>query len=43
MITADAEKVESVENRPSGVDLLIGKPFQLTELREAIGSMLRKE
>jgi len=42
MITADAEKVESL-NRPPGVDLLMGKPFQLTELREAIGSMLRKE
>lgn len=43
MITADAEKVESLENRPPGVDLLMGKPFQLNELREAIGGLFRKE
>jgi two-component system response regulator PrrA len=42
MVTADAEKL-SLENKPAGVDLLLGKPFQLAELREAIGAMLRKE
>jgi CheY-like chemotaxis protein len=42
MITADAEKVESTEDRPEGVDFLMGKPFQLTELREAVSKMLRK-
>jgi CheY-like chemotaxis protein len=43
MVTADAEKLESPDNKPSAVDLLLAKPFQLTELREAIGAMFRKE
>jgi CheY-like chemotaxis protein len=43
MITADAEKLESPAQKPAGVDLLIGKPFQLTELREAVSRMLRKD
>ena len=43
MITAAAEKVESLEDRPIGVDLIVAKPFQLAELREAIASLLRKE
>jgi CheY-like chemotaxis protein len=42
MVTADAEKVESRTNKPAGVDLLMGKPFQLAELREAVGRILRK-
>lgn len=42
MITAAVEKMDSMEDIPSAVDLLIGKPFQLEELREAIARMLRK-
>jgi len=43
MITAAPERVESLESIPTAVDLLIGKPFQLAELREAIANMLRKQ
>lgn len=42
MITAAAEKVNSMEDRPPGVDQLLSKPFQLLELREAISRMLQK-
>jgi CheY-like chemotaxis protein len=40
MITADAEKVESLEDRPAGVDFLMAKPFQLAGLRGAIIKVL---
>ena len=40
MITADAEKVESAEETPRGVDLLMAKPFQLADLREAVRKVL---
>jgi CheY-like chemotaxis protein len=43
MVTADAQKVESLEDKPAGVDLLMGKPFQLAELREAVSRISRKE
>jgi CheY-like chemotaxis protein len=42
MITADAEKVDSPEQKPSGVDLMVGKPFRLDELRDAVCRMLPK-
>ena len=42
MITADAGKVESPEQKPPGVDLLVGKPFQLEELRDAVSKVLPK-
>lgn len=42
MITADAEKLESLKENPPGVDLVIGKPFQLNELREAVSRVLLK-
>lgn len=42
MITAAPERVESLEQKPPGVDLLLGKPFQLLELREAVARMLQK-
>lgn len=42
MITADAEKLESLKENPPGVDLVIGKPFKLGELREAVSRVLLK-
>jgi CheY-like chemotaxis protein len=42
MITADAEKLEASASPPEAVDLLIGKPFQLAELREALAKVLLK-
>lgn len=42
MITADAEKQESLETKPPGVDLMVGKPFRLDELREAVSKVLVK-
>lgn len=42
MITADAEKVESMKENPPGVDLVIAKPFRLDDLREAVGRVLLK-
>lgn len=42
MITADAEKVESPGAKPSGVDLIVGKPFRLEDLREAVSNALLK-
>ena len=42
MITAAAEKVESPEQKPEGVDLLVGKPFRLDELRDAVSRVLPK-
>jgi two-component system response regulator FlrC len=41
MITADADKMEALECPPA-VDLLMGKPFQFTELREALNKLLVK-
>ena len=40
MITADAEKLESLEDRPEGVNLMMGKPFRLDDLREAVSRVL---
>ena len=42
MITADAETLESLKENPPGVDLVIGKPFQLEDLREAVSRVLLK-
>ena len=42
MITADAEKMEAVHTPPAGVDLLMGKPFRLDHLREALNTVLTK-
>ena len=42
MITADPEKIDSIAEPPPGVDLLIGKPFQLNELRDAVTKMMAK-
>jgi CheY-like chemotaxis protein len=42
MITADAEKVHSLEDKPPGVDLMVAKPFRLEDLREAVGKVLLK-
>lgn len=42
MITADAGKVESPELKPEGVDLVVGKPFRLEELRDAVSKVLPK-
>ena len=41
MITADAEKVE-MWDKPAGIDLLIAKPFQMEELRQAVNKVLGK-
>jgi len=43
MITADAEKVESLKENPLGVDLVIAKPFRLDDLREAVNRVLLKQ
>ena len=40
MITADAEKQDSVADLPPGVDLVMGKPFQLNELRDIVNRMM---
>ena len=37
---SDAEKVEAMEKPPPGVDLVVGKPFRLAGLREAIEKVL---
>lgn len=42
MITADAEKLESPENRPAEVDILLGKPFQIADLRDAMTRLMVK-
>ena len=42
MITADAAKVEQTDQRPVGVDLMMGKPFRLDDLREAVSKVLVK-
>ena len=42
MITADPEKIDAIAEPPPGVDLLMGKPFQLNELRDTVTKMLGK-
>ena len=42
MITADADKLDSSAQLPPAVDVLMGKPFQLDELREAVDRVLGK-
>jgi CheY-like chemotaxis protein len=42
MITADPEKLDSTTELPAGVDMIMGKPFQLTELRDAVSKALTK-
>ena len=42
MITADAEKMSSAEERPPAVDFLMAKPFQLSDLRDAVNKMMLK-
>jgi two-component system response regulator ResD len=42
MITGDAEKMENVHRPPVGVDFLMGKPFRLDHLREALKTVLVK-
>ena len=42
MITADAEKLDTMSELPAGVDLIMGKPFQLSELRDAVNKALAK-
>jgi CheY-like chemotaxis protein len=42
MITADAEKVESTEELPFGVNFMMAKPFQFSDLRDAINKMMLK-
>ena len=36
MITADAGKIESPGQKPACVDLVVGKPFRLDDLRNAM-------
>lgn len=42
MVTADAEKVETSSDKPVGVDLLMAKPFQMEELRQAVNKVVGK-
>jgi CheY-like chemotaxis protein len=42
MITADAEKLDTMSELPAGVDLIMGKPFQLADLRDAVNKALAK-
>lgn len=42
MITADPEKLDTSAPLPEAVDRLMGKPFQLVELREAVASVVLK-
>jgi CheY-like chemotaxis protein len=42
MITADAEKFSASGPRPPGVDLLMGKPFQFDDLRQAVIKLVLK-
>lgn len=42
MITAAAENIESMDQQSPGVDLMVAKPFQLNELRDAVSKVLPK-
>jgi len=42
MITADAEKLDETAERPAGVDILMAKPFQLSDLRDAVNKLMVK-
>jgi CheY-like chemotaxis protein len=42
MVTADAEKLDA-SALPQGVDHLIGKPFRLDQLREALAKVVSKQ
>ena len=42
MVTADAEKLDPTAPRPAGVDILMGKPFRLDQLREAVNKVISK-
>src|SRR5262245_34566971 len=40
LITADEDTIEETENKPAGVDLIMGKPCGLKDLRGAIEKVL---
>jgi CheY-like chemotaxis protein len=42
MITADAEKLDATADRPASVDILMAKPFQLSDLRDAVNKLMVK-
>ena len=42
LITADEETMEETENKPTGVDLVVGKPCGLKDLRGAIEKVLMR-
>jgi len=42
MITADVEKMDPSAQLPTGVDLVMGKPFRFNALREAVNKVLAK-
>jgi CheY-like chemotaxis protein len=42
MITGAAEKQSTAANLPEGVDLVIPKPFQFADLREAVTRLVTK-
>ena len=42
MITADADKLDPSAQLPPAVDLLMGKPFQLDDLRDAVNRIVAK-
>jgi CheY-like chemotaxis protein len=43
MITAEAKELRASGNMPPGVDFLIGKPFSLKNLRDAITTVLSEK
>ncbi len=42
MVTADAEKFNASGPLPEGVDILMGKPFQFDDLRQAVIKLVLK-
>ena len=42
MVTADAEKFNASGPPPEGVDILMGKPFQFDDLRQAVIKLVSK-